>query len=297
VVENQLNGRGVQGGSLSGRAPGEKPVINEIFEPDDFSRPWKREAPKKTSEPQQEIETPTTEKESPDSLSLVEGVRLFCKKRWEEALRELLRVSGDNVSDDEQAELAYYLGLCYAKLERYDEAPLYLEQVIGSGGDPLRVYQCRMTLAYIYIMTDRASMAETELEHLQANGLESVMLYNTMAYAVYAQKRYLGAIDFYEKALEIDSDNTTALNSLGYILADVGLDKLKGLRLCRKAVEKKSENAAYLDSLGWACYKCGKLKEARSWLRRAMDIAPQEKEIREHFRVVTVAAGAAGEVV
>jgi tetratricopeptide (TPR) repeat protein len=295
VVENQINGRG---GTLSGRAPGEKPVINEIFDPDDISsRPWKREAPKKTAEPPKETETPIEEKESPDSLSLAEGVRLFCLKRWEEALRELLRVSGDNLSDDGRAELSYYLGLCYTKLERYDDAPLYLEQVIGSGGDPLRVYQCRMTLAYIYIMTGRAGMAETELERLQANGLESVMLYNTLAYAVYAQKRYLGAIEFYEKALEIDSDNTTALNSLGYILADMGLDKLKGLRLCRKAVDRKSENAAYLDSLGWAYYKCGKYKEARSWLRRAMDIAPQEKEIREHFKVVNIAAGAAGGVV
>jgi Flp pilus assembly protein TadD len=90
----------------------------------------------------------------------------------------------------------------------------------------------------------------------------------------------------YEKALDIDKDNLTALNSLGYILADMGLDKLKGLRLCRKAVDKDPQNAAYLDSLGWACYKCGKLTEARKWLRQAIDTGSQEKLIRDHFRIV-----------
>jgi Flp pilus assembly protein TadD len=130
-------------------------------------------------------------------------------------------------------------------------------------------------------------MAEAELSRLQGGGLESVMLYNTLAYASYVQKDFVSAIESYEKALDLDQENSTALNSLGYVLADTGLDKLRGLRLCRKALEKNSRNAAYLDSVGWACYKCGKLTEARSWLRKAMDISPKEKVIAEHFRIVS----------
>jgi tetratricopeptide (TPR) repeat protein len=201
-------------------------------------------------------------------------------------LDEFLLVEAEKIGQDEQAELAYYMGLCCVKLERYDEALQYFEQVIGIDG-PMRVYQCRMILAYIYIITGRAKMATAELNRLQGSGLESVMLYNTLAYAAYVQKDFLGAIEFYEKALDIDKENSTALNSLGYVLADTGMDKLRGLRLCRKAVEKNSQNAAYLDSVGWASYKCGKLTEARNWLRKAKDIAPQEKEIIEHFRIVS----------
>jgi tetratricopeptide (TPR) repeat protein len=129
-------------------------------------------------------------------------------------------------------------------------------------------------------------MAEFELGRLRKGGFESAPLYNTLAYSAYMQKRYQNAIDLYEKALDLDENNATALNSMGFILADTGLDKTKGLRLCRKAVERSPKNPAYLDSLGWAHFKCGNLMEARNWLNRAVDIAPKEKEIKEHYRIV-----------
>jgi Flp pilus assembly protein TadD len=130
-------------------------------------------------------------------------------------------------------------------------------------------------------------MAEFELKRLQHNGFESAQLYNTLAYAAWAQKNYKNAVELYEKALDIDENNTTAMNSLGYILADTDMDAMRGLRLCRKAVDHKPQSAAYLDSLGWAYYKSGEILEARTWLRRAVEIAPQEKEIRDHLRTVT----------
>jgi Flp pilus assembly protein TadD len=64
------------------------------------------------------------------------------------------------------------------------------------------------------------------------------------------------------------------------------MDVLRGLRFCRRAVDKKPQNPAYLDSLGWAYFKSGELLEARTWLRRALELAPQEKEIRDHLRIV-----------
>jgi Flp pilus assembly protein TadD len=130
-------------------------------------------------------------------------------------------------------------------------------------------------------------MAEYELKRLQSSGLESPILYNTLAYAAYLQKQNKYAIELYEKTLEIDSNNATAMNSMGYILADTGTDVMRALRLCRKAVDSKPQSAAYLDSLGWAYYKSGELLEARTWLRRALELAPNEKEIQRHFKVVS----------
>jgi tetratricopeptide (TPR) repeat protein len=216
--------------------------------------------------------------------TLKEGIRLFSMKRWELALQEFLRINTEKLGPEENTELAYYLGLCYTKLARYDDAMLHLEQVVTATVDPLRVYQCRMTLAYIYVITKRAKMAEIELQQLQSGGFESAQLYATLAYAAWSQKRIKDAIACYEKALSMDENNTTAINSLGYILVDTGTDLFRGMRLCRKAVDRKPQNPAYLDSLGWACFKSGDLIEARTWLRRALDMAPNEKEIREHFR-------------
>jgi tetratricopeptide (TPR) repeat protein len=231
-------------------------------------------------------EKPVEEKPR-ENKRLHEGKRLFHISRWENALKEFQLVDADKIDASEQAELAYYLGLCYTKLERYDKAVLYLEQVVTTGHDPLRSYQCRMTLALIYIRTNRARMAEFELKRLKNAGFESAPMYNAMAFAAYTQKRYRQAIDYYEKTLDIDNNNATAMNSMGYILADRGFDTMKGLTLCRKAVNIRPGNAAYMDSLGWAYYKCGEMTEARNWLRKAIDSAPKVNEIREHFRIVT----------
>jgi tetratricopeptide (TPR) repeat protein len=269
------------------RPKGEKPVINQTTRVRYSAEYSGREASKEDS--------PQTEVRPAEKLSgrLEEGIRLFRLKRWDKSLHELLLVNAEKFTGAEQADLAYYLGLCYTKLERYEDALLYLEQVVTTGrnGDNahnvLRVYQCRMTLAYIYVLTKRAKMAEFELKRLQHNGFESAQLYNTLAYASYSQKRYKNAIEFYDKALDLDENNTTAMNSMGYILADTGMDVIRGLRFCRKAVDRKPQNPAYLDSLGWAYYKSGELVEARTWLRRALELAPQEKEIKEHFRIVS----------
>jgi tetratricopeptide (TPR) repeat protein len=227
-----------------------------------------------------EIETRADEK-------ILDGIGLFQMKNWNIALKVFLSKDTSDFSVDEKMELAYYLGLCYTKLEKYEEALSYLEQVVTSGTDILRVYQCRMALAYIYVITKRLKMAEYELKRLQNSGLESPLLYNTLAYAAWAQKQNKIAIELYEKALEIDSNNATAMNSMGYILADTGLDVMRALRLCRKAVDSRPQNAAYLDSLGWAYYKSGEVLEARTWLRRALDLAPDEKEIQRHFSIVS----------
>jgi len=215
------------------------------------------------------------------------GIRLYRQKNWAQALDEFKSIDTADFSFQEKTELAYYLGLCYTKLKHYEEALSFLEQVVTAQQDILRVYQCRMMLAYIYVITKRVKMAEYELKRLQSSGLESPLLYNTLAYAAWTQKQHKKSIELYEKTLEIDSENATAMNSMGFILADTGMDIMRALRLCRRAVDNKPHSAAYLDSLGWAYYKSGEIIEARTWLRRALDIAPDEEEIKRHFKIAS----------
>ncbi|MCL1835920.1 MAG: tetratricopeptide repeat protein [Treponema sp.] len=266
-------------GDLSKRrmASDEKPVLNEKTQARYHEKASGR------------FESSSVEKKDKRKIArgLKDGIRLFRMKKWDNALKLFLGLDSAGFSREEQTELAYFRGLCCAKLERFDDAILYLEQVGAAGGDMLRAYQCRLTLAYIYVTTGRAKMAEFELKRLQHAGFESAPLYNTLAYASYIQNDTSAAIEYYEKSLDLDRENPTALNSMGYILADTGLDPLRGLRFCRRALEQKPQNPAYIDSLGWAYYKCGEMTEARSLLRRALELAPQEREIKEHFRIVT----------
>jgi tetratricopeptide (TPR) repeat protein len=225
---------------------------------------------------------------SPDAArkSLREGKRLFGMSRWDMALGELLKVEPADLTREESADLAYFTGLSYTKLGRYEDSLLYLEQVITGSTDFLRIAQCRMTLAYIYVITDRVKLAELELVQLLKNGYESVQIYTTLAYSSWTQKQNKQAIAYYEKALEIDQNNTTALNGLGFLLADDNIDLIRAIRLCKRAVEMKPENPAYADSLGWAYFQYGDLTEARRWIRKAAELSPRNEDIRVHLKVV-----------
>jgi len=275
-------------GNISGgsRAFGGKPVINEPFSRDQVTHVAERKS-RPVFVPSAIPGKKAQGFVGPGDPKLKEGIRLFNMKQWEDALHEFLFVDMPGLQIREKIELSYYLGLCFTKLKKVNEALPYLEKVVATSEDLLRVYQCRMTMAYIHVTTGRPKMAEFELKRLLETGFESPQLYNTMAHAAYSRKHYRHAIEYYEKSLKLEDNNATALNSMGYILVDTGIDPIKGLRFCRRAVEMQPGNAAYLDSLGWACYKCREPMAARDWLRKALELAPQETTIKEHLRIVT----------
>lgn len=215
-----------------------------------------------------------------------EAIKLFKMKRWDSALQTFQEVDGSNFSPEDKLELAYYLGLCYTKIERYNDALLYLEQVVSGDAGNLRICQCRLTLAFIYLSTKRYKMAEFELERLVKNGMKSAQIYTMLGFAAWCQKQADSSVEYYEKALEEEPTNTTAMNSLGFILVETEKDAARGLSLCKQAVEKKPTSPAYLDSLGWAYFKTGEPAQARSYIRKALDLAPRQKEISGHMKAI-----------
>ena len=213
----------------------------------------------------------------------LEGRQLYKLKKYRQALSEFLKVSDDPLEDP---DLSYYLGLCYSKIEEWDDALLYLEQVVNSHDNILRIYQSRMILSYIYTITGRVKLAEFELNKLLKEGFESPQVYSNFSYIYFEIGKVDRSVEFLYKALELDPDNVNAMNSIGYILADKSIDVAKALEFCRKAVKDNPENPAYLDSLGWAYYRSGQHEEARHYLKRAFDLSGGSKVISAHLRTV-----------
>lgn len=218
--------------------------------------------------------------------SMKAGIRLYRTRRYEQALREFQSVDRDPSSDP---RLSYYLGLCYTQLERYDEALLYLEQVVTSSENLLQIYQSRMILSYIYSTTGRFRLAEFELEQLLESGFESAQVYAAYGFATFMQGRTDESLEYLQKAVTLDPVNPNALNSMGFIMADKDIDPEGALSYCRRAVELKPENPAYLDSLGWAYYKVGRYNEAKTFLRKALAISGGKKEIASHMKATLAA--------
>lgn len=222
-----------------------------------------------------------------DTNILFQGIDLYNQKKYYDALAFFLALPEDSGLDSQ--EIAYYLGLCYTKLKRYEDALLYLEQVVTGGGQLERVLQCRFILAVIYTKSKRKRLASFELNKLLESGYKPASVYASMAFIAWEQQEIDVALSYYEKSLELDENNVTSLNGLGYVLATENRDLTKALSCCKKAVQNSPDSAACLDSLGYVYYKLGLLKDARKYLEMAEQIDNDNEIIAEHIREVQLA--------
>lgn len=85
--------------------------------------------------------------------------------------------------------------------------------------------------------------------------------------------------------IENDPQNAPALNALGYTLADENRDLGEAYALIQRALKIDPNNAAYLDSLGWAQYRLGKLADAQKSLEQSFQIVP-DAEVGAHLGIV-----------
>jgi len=212
-----------------------------------------------------------------------DGIQLYKQGKYQEALTSFLNT---DVKPEEHALLSYHLGLCYARLGRYDESLLYLEQVVTSEMGFAHVYQCRLLVGYIYAETERTRMAAWEFMRLLRDGFESAKVHGALAHVLYLERNLMESIDQLERALKLEPDNPNALNSMGFVLAESENRLGQALLCCQKAVKLRPESAMYLDSLGWVYHKMGRRKEATDVLRRALLMSPNKKIIKDHLQKV-----------
>ncbi len=77
-------------------------------------------------------------------------------------------------------------------------------------------------------------------------------------------------------------DNTTALNALGYTLADRTERYAEAQELVARALELRPDEPAILDSMGWVLYRAGRYDEAVDYLSRAYAAFP-DPEVAAHL--------------
>jgi predicted Zn-dependent protease len=85
-------------------------------------------------------------------------------------------------------------------------------------------------------------------------------------------------------------EDASALNALGYTLADHGRSLPEAERLVRAALARRPDSAAIQDSLGWVLHRRGRSAEGLDWLKRAYAREP-EAEIAAHLGEVQWAMG------
>lgn len=102
--------------------------------------------------------------------------------------------------------------------------------------------------------------------------------------AMLAEK--MGRLDLLETdlrtILEEDDNNATALNALGYTLADRTDRYEEAYGYIQRAYELSPNDFYILDSMGWVLYRLGRLDEAVEYLQKALELR-NDPEIAAHL--------------
>ncbi len=96
-------------------------------------------------------------------------------------------------------------------------------------------------------------------------------------------KQHDAAEKILRELLEREPDNATALNNLGYLLAERGERLPEALALIERAVAIEPLNGSFLDSLGWTQFKLGNAEKARESLEKALAQTRRNPTLHEHL--------------
>ncbi|RME15641.1 MAG: tetratricopeptide repeat protein [Alphaproteobacteria bacterium] len=116
-------------------------------------------------------------------------------------------------------------------------------------------------------------------------------IYFHRAVTLERQGRWPEAEADFRKALELNPDQPTVLNYLGYSYVERREHLDEALDMIRRAVEARPDDGYIRDSLGWVYYRLGRYDEALPEMERAVELTPLDPILNDHLGDVYWAVG------
>ncbi|GAB4170350.1 MAG: tetratricopeptide repeat protein [Wenzhouxiangellaceae bacterium] len=174
-----------------------------------------------------------------------------------------------------------------ARMGRHEEA-LSLLDALAVGGDRQLDADRSLLISQLLHESGHPEEALARLNEALAEFPDSTdLLYARAMLAVSLDQLELAEQDL-RAIIQLEPDNATALNALGYVLADRTDRYREARRLIEGALALEPDNPSILDSMGWVLYKLGDTDAALDYLERAaVEVHP---EIIAHLVEVLMAA-------
>jgi len=268
------------------------------------------------------IEFEKLHRAAPNDVELLYTLGLLSleSQRLEDAEKYMLKLVE---MGEREGETQYYLGRVNEGQGRYDKAINWYKQVhVGE-----YMFEAKLHIANLLGVTGRYDEAYEHLGSMlkgsQSNG-SLVRIYLAEGELLRAQKRYEEAMAVYNSALDIvpgnsdllyaraltaervgrldileediqtilktEPNNAHALNALGFTLADQTDRYQEAYEYLRRAIEIMPDDAAIIDSFGWVNYRMGNHEEAIRLLRNALSRF-DDGEIAAHLGEVLWVSG------
>jgi tetratricopeptide (TPR) repeat protein len=154
---------------------------------------------------------------------------------------------------------------------------------------PARIWQIRIHTALGSILSNRKIYDEAAKHYSAAIDLvpnpdkDQWNQYFQRAICYERLKQWDKAEPDFLKAMDLDPEQPSLLNYLGYSWVDQGKNLDRAMDLIRKAVKLKPDDGFYVDSLGWAHFRLNQFEEAARQLERAVELQPNDPIINDHL--------------
>ncbi len=176
------------------------------------------------------------------------------------------------------------IGLVYARAladaGKTREGADLLLKMLQSDPSNIDIY---VNLSQVYLQGKRFSEAEKVLRRAEDRQLDSERLKFQLATVYERQRDFEKAEVLFKEVLKANPKNATALNYIGYMLADRGVRLEEAVKYVEEALALDPNNGAYLDSLGWAFYKLNEMRKAEEYLLRAVELVKNDPVIHDHL--------------
>lgn len=120
------------------------------------------------------------------------------------------------------------------------------------------------------------------------------VIYATLADVRVESGEWEEARSDYERALRLNRDNHNALNNYAYYITLHEEEEKRlsdALDMAKRALALEPENPSYLDTLAWIYFKTGNSAAAKEYIEQALDAGAQGAEVYEHMGDIQQSTG------
>ena len=212
------------------------------------------------------------------------GQMLEARGRHQEVV-DLLKpeIARRKAAKGQGGEIAMLLGsqgLALQQLRRFDEAiAAFSEAVEAAPEEPVR----HVLLIQGYSAANKHKEALAAAEKARAKFPQDTTVLYQLGAALDRAGRDAESEKMFRDVIARDPLDAGALNYLGYMLAEHGRSLDEAASLIQRALEIEPDNPSYLDSLGWAYVQQGKLDLADAPLTAAAEKLPRNSVIQDHL--------------
>ena len=182
----------------------------------------------------------------------------------------------------EPTDIEAIVGYVKTQLEQksFDEAERFL---LGKIAELKDIPQLYVALGIVYRDAGKDELAKEAFEQAVTLNPQNAQAYFYLA----NQQDRLGnrqdARKSLEKVIEIEPYHADALNYLGYLDAEEGVNLEQAKAMIERAINIDPQNGAFIDSLGWVYFQRGDYEQAVIHLEKAAELLGEDPTILEHL--------------